>query len=135
MIAASRERTRVPTEQKFEGTPELGLCGLGEEKNLLPFSGIKPRFFSSAIHNVVVVQTKLLQVIADKRIIDKTGKLRIYNVTPRSVRVTGCHGKAVLHMPSVVCSLSYPASKPHAPYHNICGLPGSTIFSTLPHKR
>ena len=48
-----------------------------------------------------------------------------------------CRGKTIsIAYSQCVCSLSYPACKAHTPcYIVICGLSGSTAFSTLSHKR
>jgi hypothetical protein len=63
-------------------------------------------------------------------IINKTGNIRITNVTLRHLRVaTVALEKQRALIITGVCNLSYPASKAHATYYIVvCGLPGSTIF-------
>jgi hypothetical protein len=56
------------------------------------------------------------------------------NVRVKRIRLTiiAEEEQELFNVWAYVCSLSYPASKAHAPYYNvICGLSGCTMFSHI----
>jgi hypothetical protein len=70
--------------------------------------------------------------------LSKTQTMKILRNIESLSRNHCCIGKEISIRPYVcvcICSLSYPACNARAPYYIVsCGLSGSTIFSTLPHK-